>query len=328
MAIVNAELKAYRSKVVTNTATNGGRLSSNEAVSGVANNIFPDAFADEILAGVTHFRKVFMKVADSENLTLNGAFAYLKNITLADSRYRLFSATQTDTQADILTPRYYGAGALASDVSASDITITVDAEPGGGADLIFQDGDLLVISDGTSVEKATIAAGGVSWATDQATVTLTAGLLNSYAAATPTNVSSLLEQASVSTSFDGFTVTSASGTYDDTGSPVGLDNIGSVEENWTLTFSDATNFSVSGDTVGAVGSGTVGVDFSPVNVDFSRDYFTLLAAGFGGTFAVAETIVFSTHPAALPIWLERIIPAGSASAADLPVLVFGGESAP
>lgn len=319
MAIIASELKLYQSAIVTNDTTNGGRLSSNEIVDGQANNLFPNITETQRLAGLSLTRKAFYKVANDADTVGNETKLYIQDITPAGTSAVLYAATQRDTAADLTgSERKYGAGRLNANVSSAATIIVVDAELNNGANLIFQAGDKIYITDGTNGEVATIAAGGVAWSVDQATLTLDAGLLNSYAVATPTTVSSCFEAGTVQATVDNWVETSTAGTYDETGSALVLDSIGSVEQTWTVTFSDATNFSVVGDTLGSVGSGTVGVDFTPSNPDFTKPYFTLLAAGFGGTWAVGETIVFQTHPAAVPIWCDLVVPVGTAG--------FGGDS--
>lgn len=51
-------------------------------------------------------------------------------------------------------------------------------------------------------------------------------------------------------------VETGAGTYNESTYPVLLDHIGTAEQTWTLTFTDATNFTVIGDTIGSVGSNT------------------------------------------------------------------------
>ena len=129
---------------------------------------------------------------------------------------------------------------------------------------------------------------------------------------------------------DNWGESSTSGTYDETTNPPIVDHIGSVEQTWTITFSDATNFSCSGDTLGSVGSGSIGGgDFAPNNTDFSKPYFTLTdgTPPWGGTWAASETITFKTHPAAAAIWEKRTVPAGADSLSGNKVVVaISGES--
>lgn len=317
MAILASEIVLMKSKVVTNDNTNGGRLSINQVASGVANAVFPVVTEAQRTAGYNDYRKLFYQILNDADLVANNARLRIPDISPAGTRCVLMAATQRDTQGNLTgSERKFGPGRLNADVSSGATVIVVDAEAGAGADLIFQAGDLIEISDGTNEEFATIDAGGVSWATDQATITLAAGLTNSYTAATPTMVGSILEQAVIQAVVDNWQETSTSGTYDEVTNPLVLSNLGTIEETWTLTFSDATNFAVSGDSIGSVGSGSTAANFAPNNPDYSRPYFTLPSAGWGGTWAAGETIVFQTHPIALPAWVKRITPAGTPSFAN------------
>jgi hypothetical protein len=51
------------------------------------------------------------------------------------------------------------------------------------------------------------------------------------------------------------------------------------------------------------------------------------SAGFGGTFLAGDLITFTTHPAAVPIWLRRDVPAGAANlTTNEAVIVLDGET--
>ncbi len=336
MPIQSTELKFYKSAAANDTGTNGSTMSANLVAAGVKNNIFPDISHAERTNGTTRYRKLFAKVASAENLALIAPRLFIEKHTPGDDRVLMFSGTQTDTQADIAAPDLYGAGQLTTDVSAGAGSCVVITE--AGADVIFRNGDLVRISDMDGVEDTSgneewlrlDDTTGVSWNGDEATLTFEAGatLANPYVAAN-TRVTSIIEPADIDTSLTAWTETSASGTYDEAGSPVALSSIGTIEQAWTLTFTDATNFTVTGDTVGSVGGGSIGGgDFAPDNADFSEPYFTLLDAGWAGTWANGDTITFSTHPAAAPFWLKQVVPAGSASlSANSVRFAISGESA-
>lgn len=317
MPILAAELKLYKSQVITNDATNGGRMSANEIADAVKNSIFPDVSESQRTAGFSDKRKVHYKVANDADLVASNVLSWIPDITPGGSRVTMIAASALNTQGDLVgTERKYSSARLNADVAAAATVIVVDAETGSAADTIFQAGDKVFIREGVNEEFVTIAAGGVAWSGEQATLTLTAGLLNPYTAAGNTTVSSVLESGTVQTSVDNWVETSTSGTYDEAGNPVVLDNIGSIEQIWTLTFTSATAFDVVGDSVGSVGSGTTAGDFAPNNANFTKPYFTLAAAGFAGTWANGETIVFQTHPAAVNYFLLRDIPAGTAALAS------------
>jgi len=300
MSIAAEELKLYRDI--------SGRLSSTEVLDGYKNGLFSDITQDERTTGITVQLKVFFKVASLANDQGINAKTFIADITPSDGRAVLYTATQRDATP---TGRKYGAGRLNADVIATATSIVVDAETGNGANLIFQVGDTLYIDNGTANEFAVIST--VSWSTDQATIGLSSGLSNAYLAATPTTISSCIESAVIECTTDNWVETSSAGTYDEATYPIENDNLGCIEQTWTLTFTSSTAFSVVGDTVGSLLAGSVSADYSPSNSDFSSPYFTLLSAGFGGTWAINDTIVFQTHPATQPFFAELIIDAATAA---------------
>ena len=340
MSIIASELKLYGSAVANDTTANGGVMSIAEIVGGVKNNVWPDVPQAERVAGSVKYRKIFIKVANAGNLALTTARIFVETPTPGDDTVVLMSGTQTDTQAEADDyTRFYGAGTLDANISSGASTLAVNVETGNasiGAN-IFQNGDLVRISDKITVDASSgntefvrlASSGGVSWNGTKATLTLASGvtLANAYMAATPTRIASVLEVDSIVGSLTGWTETS-SGTYDETTYPVTLDSIGGIEQTWTVTFTSATAFGCSGNTVGSVGTGTKGTDFAPNNATFSRPFFTLLGAGWGGTWATGNTIVFTTHPAAKAVWQRRTVPAGANSlSGDKVIVAISGESA-
>lgn len=338
MTIINSELKLYKSSVINDTGTNGGRLSSSEAVSAVSNNVFPNVFTADRVAGLTTHRKTFSKVSNDSDETLYYPQIWLDIITAGDDWVSFFVGTQRDIQSGIAgTEQKYGCGSLAANVSAGVSSITVDVENvalATGNDKIYTVGDTIRITD-----KATIDAGTgneethVLTSVSNVSTVVTLGfsattLANAYTTASNTRVMSVYEPSDVECSVDNWAETSAGdGTYDESTYPIVTDNIGTVEETWTLTFTSATDFGVVGDSIGSVGTGSTAGDFAPSNADFSKPYFTLDKDGWALTWASADTVVFQTHPAAVPIWQKRVIPAACSSlSGNKTTIVFGGES--
>jgi len=325
MPITSDELKVYKAEDMTDAPTCGGRMSAHESVTGVRNNIFPDAYDAERTAGSTKYRKVFWKVADPEGLSLMNARIHMTKPSTGEDWVTMFPGTQRDHVTDITgSERQYGVGVLAADVSTGQNTITVTLEDDSLAG-IFQDGDTIWIGDAANFEYHENVTVSISGST--VTITLQSGdvLLNDYSADT-TYVASVITVAEISTSWDNWSESSSSGAYDETTYPVELNNIGTVEQTWTITFLNSTQFTCEGDTLGTVGSGDINTDFSPTNPDFGVPYFTLRAAGWSGTWEAGDTITFQTHPAAFPIWFKRVIPAGAASAYDTFEHRISGES--
>ena len=320
MSITPADLGFYKPKTINDTATNGGRMSKNAFQDAALENIFPVIYLDNLASAQTHYRKMFLKVANDADIPATNARVAMLRPANQDDEVTFFQATQTDTQNDITgTEQQYGCGQLQADIIAGATTLTVTTEAGATRP-IFDDGMLIMISNKTSVSSATgtreyvqlAATGAVSWTGNDATLTLAPGqsIQNAYLAA-DTYVSSAIDLGGIAGSSSAYSVTSSNGTFDDTGNPITVDAIGGIHENWTLTFTSATNYDLIGDTVGAVGSGTVSSDFSPNNPDFAKPYLTIPAAGFGGTFASGDQITFTTDPFAKAIWLKRYTPANA-----------------
>ena len=329
MPILSNELLVYKSANVSDLSTNGGRMSANVVTSGAASNVFPTVSESERTNGVTKYRKLFLKAANDADLTLLNSKVYLDYNTPGGDRISFFPGTTTDTQAAITgSERQYGGGKLDSAVGggASSLDVLVEA----AAAVVFVNGDKIRVTD-----KATIGGGGneeyvtingtITFNADVATLPITPALANAYSDSN-TRVEAVYEPGNVVGTFDTLIVTSA-----DTGdlNPVNIlpDSIGGVEQNWTLTFTSPTAFDIVGDTVGAVGSGSTGSGASPNNTSFSKPYFVIQSAGFSGTFVAADTITFTTHPAAVPIWMKQVVPAATATQSNnTATIVFDGET--
>ena len=333
MAIIASELIWRRAAEVSDAGTNGGRMTATAIPTGVKNNIWPDVPQSERTAGSTKYRKVFIHVANDNDLTLVAPKVFVLMPTPGDDRVTFIPGTQTNTQSGVTgSEQKYGAGTLNQNVSAGATSIQVLVENWASTP-IFANSMKIRISDKQTIggsgneEYATINA-APSAAGNVITLSLSAGLTNSYATATPTYVSSVYEPGDVKCSVDGWGESSGAGTFDETTYPVLCDNIGTIEQTWTVTFSSATAFSVSGNTVGSVGSGTTSTNFVPNNSAHGKPYFTLQKDGFGGTWANGNTITFTTHPASIPLWYQRVIPAGASSLSGNKVIVaVDGESA-
>ena len=298
MAIASEELKLYRDI--------NSRISSIEVVDGFKNGLFPDVTEAERTAGVTITRKAFFKVANAQNTQAVNCKAFIKDITPSNGRAVLYDATQRETAP---TGRMYGAGRLNADISTGATTIKVDAETGNGANLIFQVGDTLLITSGAGNSEF-LTIGAVSWAADLATIDTNA-IVNNYLVAGPTTISSVIDAASIEGTTDNYAITSAGGNYDDATYPVVNNNIGGIEQTWTVTFTSTINFNVIGDVVGSIGSGDINGDFLSNNPDFAQPYFTILQGGWGGAWLTNDTFVFQTHPAAQPFFCDLIIDPGT-----------------
>lgn len=317
MSIQTSELKIRKSAVQSDGAGNGGRMTATEIASGVSNNIFPNVYKAERLAGITRYRKVFLHISNTENLSLIAPSLYIDKFTNGDDSVTMFLGTATDTQSTITgSERQYGSGKLDADVSIGGQAITVLTE--GAALGIFQTGDKVRISNMASVEALTgddqvvTISSAVAYAGDVATFSITETLNYNFTAAT-TRVMSVIKPSDMSAAYTNFAVnTVGSGDFDDTTYPVITPNLSTIFQSWTLTVNaGGTTINVTGDTVGDLGDFSIGSDISPANPDFLSPYFTLTIAGKTGTYTAGDTITFDTQPNALGLWLKQVVPAGA-----------------
>lgn len=333
MSIVSTELIWRKPTEVSNTAGNGGRMTPTIAVSGVKNNILPDVPQAERTAGSTKYRKVFIHVANDSDLTLIAPKIFAMQPTPGDDRVLLFPGTQIDTQASITgTEQLYGAGTLNTNASiaATGCDVLVEA----AADAIFKSGMTVRITDkqtidGDGNEQYLVLSADATYAGNVATLAFTTTpLAYAFSTASPTYVSSCIVPGDIHATVSNWVETSGSGTYNEGTYPVLTDSIGSIEQTWTLAFTNATTYTITGNSVGLLsGSGTIGSNYAPVNASYSKPYFTIPAAAWGGTWANGNTIVFQTHPAAVPVWYKQIIPALAASLSGNKIIVgIDGES--
>jgi hypothetical protein len=195
--------------------------------------------------------------------------------------------------ADGLCSGYCSAGQLNMETGAWTAPITWTTAPDNITNITI-----------TYCERAFSYIGNV------ATIELAGQVANAYAVV-GTYGSGCVYEDEVKCLSDNWAENSVGGTYDETLFPPVLFNDGTVEDDWTLTFTSGSNFTVSGTYSGSIGTGSVSVDFSPINPDTGQPYFTIRASGWGGTWTSGNTVMFSTHPSAVPILLEEEVPAGT-----------------
>lgn len=312
MPIAESEVDLFQSVTVDDTSSNGGRINKGqEIVDNVANNAWPNVTSSQRSAGVTQYRKQFVSFQDSENLQAQSIKITLRDILSGDGRAYFFAATQTDTQTDISSPTLYGAGTLNANVSAGATTITVLVED--AAKTIFRDTEEILIIDSTNEEYATIS-GTPSVSGSVVTITISSGLTNAYTSGTGTRICSVYEPSNTSATITN--VTDTNNIFDESNATI--EHIGSVYENWTITFTSATAYRLDGDTLGSsVATGTTSSTFQPTNSQTSSPYFTFPTNVWEGTPATGHVVTFRTTPAAVPIWIQREYSSGAAAAENL-----------
>lgn len=315
MTILLNELLAYQAETANDTTANGGRRGSVQIVSGVAQNVFPYVFRADRITGITRRRKLFYCNSNAANETLYNAAPFFHIPPDGDHYLWWHVGSFSDTQADITgTERRYGSAKISTAATATSNTLVVTCKNADQTSM-FADGDPIMASsmatpDSTIGNEELNTISGIPVISGlEVTMTTAAALANDYPIGAV--VSSGKTAADIACSISGWAETwSGDGAYDELSYPVLCDNIGTVYDTWTLTFSDATNYTVSGAVEGPVGAGTTTADFSPLNAArANHQFFTLEAAGFSGTPAAGDTIVWTTNPAELPIWETLVVPA-------------------
>ena len=329
MPIEDTDLKVFKAAVNNDTASNGGRMSAIESVTGSVADIWPEVQKSERDAGSSKFRKVFHKNYNVDDLPLQNTRVLLNRPTPGPDRVFLLAADQINTQGNLTgSEPLYGSGSLDATVLAGVMSIDVLVED--GATMIFRNTEMIRIWDedvnGDTVNAEWRTISGVPTVLgDVVTIALSAALAFGYSSAN-TYVSSVIEAGTVQAQATGFVATSGSGTIDSTKTTA--HNRGGVQESWTLTFTGTTTFDLVGTVLGNVGSGNISSTFAPVNPDTGTPYLSILAAMWGGTWIAGNTVTFNTSPSSVPVFEKRVIPAGSAPfAANNRTTLMWGETA-
>ncbi|APR70716.1 hypothetical protein [Acinetobacter haemolyticus] len=98
-----------------------------------------------------------------------------------------------------------------------------------------------------------------------------------------------------------------SANYNDALYPIAVTNKGAIQERWALIFTDNTNFRCVGEYSGQIGTGSVNIDFAPINPVTGVPYFIIKKEGWGAGWANGNVLRFNTIAANFPIWVIRTV---------------------
>ncbi len=98
-----------------------------------------------------------------------------------------------------------------------------------------------------------------------------------------------------------------SANYNDALYPITVTNKGAIQERWALIFTDNTNFRCVGEYSGQIGTGSVNIDFAPINPVTGLPYFTVKKEGWGAGWANGNVLRFNTVAANFPVWVIRTV---------------------
>ncbi len=259
----SSDLKVYG-------ALTNGRKSNVLKNSGVVQNVFAHVTSQQRADGLTDYAKTHWSLMNTDNYGLIDPEAYQDYPTLSDDDYVVMCQLgQRDPISTLATTigaaDKVGTGILDADITVDDLTFDVAVKHAnllpGGTDDIFLDGEKIKVcshadalaTDGA--EEVKTISGTPTYSDLVVTITVSAAFVNAFTADDTTRVSSLIKPASDIEPSYTTPVPSNSKTVDDTTYPIVLDNQGTVEEDWTLTFTDATHFTLTGDSLSPGDSG-------------------------------------------------------------------------
>lgn len=98
-----------------------------------------------------------------------------------------------------------------------------------------------------------------------------------------------------------------SANYNDALYPIVVTNKGAIQERWALIFTDAQSFRCVGEYSGQIGTGSVNIDFAPINPVTGLPYFTVKKEGWGAGWANGNVLRFNTVAANFPVWVIRTV---------------------
>lgn len=298
------DIKFYKSAVVSDETTNGGRISLAAPIaSGAKNAVFPRVTSAERAAGKTRYRKMYLANRNSSGETLSDVKLGLLTQSPAQDVFYLApitAAADTQTEASAITA-WYGAGTVNSGVTAGATEITLLFED----DDFATDFDYLYLTDGTNYEVAEVSS--ASFSGSVMTVTLAAGLINAYS--TGDKAATLINLGNLETTKAQNALSSAAGTINI--SYMALNNIGAVNDTFTLTFTSATNFTVSGTASGALAGGSTSSTYAPTNPVTGQPLFSISPSFWGGTWTAGDYVRIDTTGAYKGFWVKEVVPAGA-----------------
>jgi len=99
--------------------------------------------------------------------------------------------------------------------------------------------------------------------------------------------------------------------------PLSIVNAEAISERWAFIFTSATGGNVVGETLGQIGTFSIGTDAAPINPITSRPYFTLRKDGWGAGWGVGNVLRLNTIGPNAPLWIARtVLPGADATSGD------------
>lgn len=311
MPLTQSDIKVFKSSNISDTSSNGGDMTTLELFD-VVGALFPNIDNTERLAGSTKWRKVFFKLHNDGLLPLISARLYQDQDTVGTDTILMAQAvSMNDTQNTLpASPKLYGSAPLrySTALSATSVSVLLPQDITN----FFTIGDSIRISNKNLVtgigSEDFVAITDMTIVGSEVEMTVSPPLNTAYSSS-DTRVMNIIEFGDLYAKVNNVAVTSASGTFDST--KIEMNNRSTVQATWTITFTSSTVFTVASTLLGTPANGNTGTQLVINNPSYSLPYLKVPTTAFGGNYLSGDTIILSTVPAAIPVWLKRIVPAGA-----------------
>lgn len=304
------DIKYRKPEFITDTGINGGYISSEYYPNNSINSMFPDLSVQDLaIAEITQYRKVFAINEDVDNLVTPRMRIYLNIMRgyesvagvlteIADDTIcYLMESTQTETFADLdVNGKKYGAGLLSTPATSGTNTLVVTFK---SSLALVATGDTIAVITNNGTHNYIVQ--NAVWAGNVCTITTESQLAANYT--TGLTVAACILVENMQPTVENLVVTSNGGSFDDVNFPILLNNKSTIKQIWTLEFTSATTYTVTGNKLGVIGSGVITASFQVNNEAFGLPYLYIQPESFLGTLQAGDLIVFETNPNAAPVWV-------------------------
>ena len=303
----------------------GGELFDIGAISSGAISV-----GDEVTGGTNAATGVVEAISENNYVVLRNISSPIDDTVIFESGEKCTKSGGANfTLASTATPvgRFIGSGLLATTpITATNTSFVVEfgaAEDEHSLKGRILPGDELVITNLEDMDDAEhnmefVTIESISWNGTKATITITEGTQYSYAlsysgetATIYTRICQVIDVGSLVAVVDNLVDVSTGGTLND--AQIVAHNKGSITDTITVTFTSTTAFTVAGSSGINYGSGSIAVDFKPINANTSSFYFTIPTAAWSGTFIKDDYFTFDIAEAAQGIWAKEVVPQNTSS---------------
>jgi hypothetical protein len=164
-----SDIKFYKSEVVTDSASNGGRKSRSEVISGARHSLFPRVSKAQRIAGLDRYRKEFMTNENADDDPAYDPLYFQEMKSNGGDSFLQARGTHTDTQADLATGNYtwVGTGILKVALEGGESSLSLTME---NNDAEFTNGGIVHLSNkfltGQTIDSGVRAGDSVQYTVD------------------------------------------------------------------------------------------------------------------------------------------------------------------